>query len=176
MAVVKLFPFSGTTPGFTRMTAYGLDWNQSIVLEQFFDAESEPHAALALAAEIIHDDYAYQFDSTWDLWVPVRGTPAVQWMMEPAPVQFILHGTAFDNEIYKQQGHIMLELGLMAPFVFEDAAVTESAKEHVRANVEQLLTFTSAIQKHCGITGRLLWSESENTLAQQLIQPLQPVQ
>ena len=176
MAVVNLFPFSESARGFTRMAAYALDWNQAIVLEQFFGVESEPLAAVSLAAEILHDDYAYQFDSNWDLWVPVGNTADDKWVVAPVPVQFVLHGTAFDDEIYKQHGHIMLELGLTGPFVFEGASVTESAKEHVRANVEKLITFTNAVHKRCGITGQLLWSESENTLAQQLIQRLQQVQ
>ena len=175
-AVVKHFPFAESTRGFTRMAAYALDWNEAIVLEQFFDVESEPNAAIALAAEILHDDYAYQFDSNWDLWVPEGDDSADRWAVEPVPVQLVLRGTAFDDEIYKLHGHIMLDLGLTGPFVFEGASVTESAKEHVRANIEKLIAFTGAVQKHCGLTGRLLWSETENTLAQQLVQRLQQVQ
>jgi hypothetical protein len=38
------------------------------------------------------------------------------------------------------------------------------------------VSFTAAVEKNCGISGRLLWSESEENLAQKLIARLQGVQ
>jgi len=46
----------------------------------------------------------------------------------------------------------------------------------VRANVQKLVEFTSAVEKNSGASGRLLWSESEENLAQKLINRLQKVQ
>ena len=40
----------------------------------------------------------------------------------------------------------------------------------------ELVNFTIAVEKNCGITGRVLWSESEENLAQKLIERLQKVQ
>lgn len=176
LAVVEQFPFSDNGRGFTHLAARALDWNQTIVLEQFFDVQTQPFTAIDLAAEITHDDYAYQFDTSWDLWLPAGDSASAKWVREPAPVQFLVHGTAFDSEIFHEHGHIMIELGLTEPFILEGIAVTASAKNPVMANVEQLVTFAHAVQKNSGITGRLLWSESESNIAQQLIQRLQPIQ
>ena len=42
--------------------------------------------------------------------------------------------------------------------------------------MQKLVNFTSAVEKNCGISGRVLWSESEDNLAQKLIDRLQRVQ
>jgi hypothetical protein len=45
----------------------------------------------------------------------------------------------------------------------------------VKENVQLLIDFTNGVQQHCGISSRLLWSESGETLAQKLIARLQQV-
>jgi hypothetical protein len=40
-------------------------------------------------------------------------------------------------------------------------------------NVQKLVNFTTAVEKNTGISGRVLWSESEENLAQKLIARLQ---
>jgi hypothetical protein len=39
--------------------------------------------------------------------------------------------------------------------------------------VEKLLAFTLSVEKHCGISSRLLWTESGEPLAEKLIARLQ---
>ncbi len=46
----------------------------------------------------------------------------------------------------------------------------------MRANIQKLVEFTIKVEKNSGATGRVLWSESEDNLAQKLIQRLQRVQ
>jgi hypothetical protein len=46
----------------------------------------------------------------------------------------------------------------------------------VRENVQKLVEFTNAVEKNCGTSARLLWSESDENLAQKLIARLQKVQ
>jgi hypothetical protein len=47
--------------------------------------------------------------------------------------------------------------------------------EHVKRNVQKLVEVTNDIQKNCGISSRLLWSDSGENLAQKLIARLQRV-
>jgi hypothetical protein len=49
-------------------------------------------------------------------------------------------------------------------------------EQRIKANVHKLVTFTTAVENNCGISGRVLWSESEDNLAQKLIERLQRVQ
>jgi hypothetical protein len=54
----------------------------------------------------------------------------------------------------------------------------EVSETRVKSNIRRLVDFTSAVEKNCGISGRLLWSDSEEeeNLAQKLIARLQRVQ
>jgi hypothetical protein len=49
-------------------------------------------------------------------------------------------------------------------------------EQRIKANVQKLVNFTTTVEKNCGISGRVLWSESEDNLAQKLIERLQKVQ
>ena len=52
---------------------------------------------------------------------------------------------------------------------------TREAVSRVKENVQMLVAFTNAVQQHCGISSRLLWSESGESLAQKLVDRLQRV-
>ncbi len=52
-----------------------------------------------------------------------------------------------------------------------DAA--SEAAAYIQKNVEMLLAFTLSVEKHCGISSRLLWTESGEPLAEKLIARLQ---
>jgi len=47
------------------------------------------------------------------------------------------------------------------------------AAAYIQKNVELLLAFTLSVEKHCGISSRLLWTESGEPLAEKLIARLQ---
>ena len=98
--------------------------------------------------------------------------------LDAATVQgkFLVHGLQFDDEAYQQAGHIQVDFGLDAPFVQESVQLTPTAEANVRANVQRLVEFTTAVEKTSGANARLLWSESEENLAQKLIARLQKVQ
>ena len=57
----------------------------------------------------------------------------------------------------------------------EDEALDEEAQIHIQQNVEKLLAFTLLVEKNCGISSRLLWTESGEPLAEKLIARLQRV-
>ncbi len=53
-----------------------------------------------------------------------------------------------------------------------DPAIPEAA-QYIQRNVEMLLAFTLSVEKNCGISSRLLWTESGEPLAEKLIARLQ---
>jgi hypothetical protein len=61
-------------------------------------------------------------------------------------------------------------------FLHEEVEFTSQAELNIRSNVQKLVEFTAKVEKNAGATGRLLWSESEENLAQKLINRLQRVQ
>jgi len=130
--------------------------------------------AAGVAAELLHEDYAYVFEAYWDLWSPSQG--GARWVETPTLVRFVAHGAHFEDGAAAETGHIQVDFGLDAPFLHEELALTAEAEEHVRNNVHKLVEFTALVEKNAGATGRLLWSESEENLAQKLIARLQKSQ
>ena len=95
------------------------------------------------------------------------------WQSRPRAVSLIVRGTQFDDGDCEQTGHLQFDLGIDAPFLQEGLALTPVVASRVRANIQHLVDFTSALEKNSGATARLLWSEGEDNLAQKLLERLQ---
>jgi hypothetical protein len=142
--------------------------------------------AVAEATEQLHDDMAYEFEMRWKLWTPDASTNQVTewtaldplWKLQPSSVKILGFGPQFDDASFEQNGHIRIDFGLDTPWLAEtldDEELDEHATKHIQQNVEMLLAFTLLIEKNCGISSRLLWTESGEPLAQKLIDRLQRV-
>ena len=175
LAVLKQFPYSAQFPGIGHVAIHPVGWDQPSIFEETFDYRAEPERAIEVASEFLHDDYAYRFEAMWDLWTPSEDRPGI-WVDRPSAVSLVAHGLGFDEGAYREDGHILVDCGLDAPFLFEDIPLTSQAEAKVKDNVQKLVGFSAAVEKNCGISGRLLWSESEENLAQKLIARLQRVQ
>ena len=155
--------------------------------------------AVREATELLHEDSAYEFEMRWGLWVPERGledAPGLEdnddfaedsedarldasWQLEPTRVRILGFGPEFDNGTYEANGHLRVDFGLDTPFTLEDqddeeeTPLSKAAALRVKQNVEKLLAFTLLVEKNCGISSRLLWTESGEPLAEKLIARLQ---
>lgn len=172
-AVLQQFPFSQQRPGVTYAAIQPVSWNEASVLERRFSPGITPEEAVVVAADLIHDDYAYVFDAYWDLWTPDdRG----HWTLIPSLVKLIVQGEEFDDGIYQESGHIEIDFGLDSLFVQENIELTEETQAKIRDNVTKLVEFTKKVETNTRATSRRLWSESEESLPQKLIFRLQKVQ
>ena len=99
------------------------------------------------------------------------------WKLRPAIVRILGFGPQFDDAGFEQNGHIRVDFGLDTPWIMddtlEDEALDELAQKRIQQNIEVLLAFTLSVEKNCGISSRLLWTESGEPLAQKLIARLQ---
>ncbi|HZQ22218.1 MAG TPA: hypothetical protein VFA89_05405 [Terriglobales bacterium] len=175
LSVLRQFPFSRQDPGILNVALYPVSWNEATVLEQRFRPGIRPEEAVLIAADLLHDDYAYVFEARWDLWSPSQSASG-EWRQMPSLVRFIAQGLEFDEASYQHTGEIQIDFGLDAPFLYEGLSLTPEAEMQVRSNIHKLVDFTNKVEKNTGATGRLLWSESEENLAQKLIARLQAVQ
>ena len=174
VSVLRQIPFSPARDGITYAAIQPVSWSEPTILERRFQPGVAPEEAVAEIAELLHDDYAYIFEAYWDLWTPPEG--AEKWVLEPSLVRLTAHGTEFEEGAAEQAGHIQIDFGLDSSFLHEEVEFTSEAERNVRANVQKLVEFTAKAEKNAGATGRLLWSESEENLAQKLINRLQRVQ
>jgi hypothetical protein len=166
-------------------SVYPIDWTESPIYQRIYvnderaeDSEdtqgSTIENAVGEATEQLHEDSAYEFEMQWMLWLPeVAGELDMTWKLQPAKVRITGFGPDFDAGSYEQNGQIRVDFGLDTPWVLEDEVVDVSAAKHIQHNVEKLLAFTLSVEKHCGISSRLLWTESGEPLAEKLIARLQ---
>src|SRR5713101_1298596 len=173
LAVMRQFPYSVAHPGITYLALHPVSWNEPTILERRFRPGIDPEEAVQIASDLLHDDYAYLFETHWDLWTL---SDSKEWVQQLSQVKFLIHGEEFDDRASDQEGHIQVDFGLDSPFLHEGIQLTSAAEAKVRANVQQLVEFTTKVEKNSGARSRLLWSESEENLAQKLIMRLQKVQ
>src|SRR5271166_4153677 len=176
VSVMRQFLFSEVREGITYLSVHPVAWSEPSVLERRFNPGISPEKAAEIATEFAHDDFAFVFEAFWDLWVPNDDSEGDAWVQRPVAVRFVVHGVQFDEGIYADDGHMEVDFGLDTPFLFEGLQLSSANEEDVRFNVAKLVAFTLAVQNNCKLSGRVLWSESENNLAQKLIAQLQQVQ
>ena len=177
LSVLQQFPFSVQRPGVASMSIHALSWQEPALFEQTFDYGTDPEIALKMAEEFLHSDNAYEINAFWDLHIPEQqGDLDETWVLRAQPVQLIAFGTEFDDATHQQDGHIQVDFGLDTPFLHEEVDFTPEVEIRVKSNVQRLVAFIHGVEKNCGISGRLLWSEGEGSLAQKLIAKLQKVQ
>ena len=177
LSVIKQFPFSSQRGGIGYLAVHSISWEEPIVFQQTFDYRADPERVLALASEFLNEDNAYELEAMWDLWVPIQeGELDTTWQLQPQKATFFGFGQQFEESTYQQNGHVQVDFGLDTPFLFEEEEFTPAVEQRIRANVQKLVSFTTVVEKNCGISGRVLWSESEDNLAQKLIERLQKVQ
>ncbi len=177
-SVLRQFPYSATIPGIQYAAVQPLLWSEPSVFERRFVPPASPEEALDAVQELIHDDYAISFEVYWDLWSPIEDSaqPTAAWTLRPSKVQIIAHGKQFEEGTYTEEGHVMIDFGLDSPFLHEERRLSSETEQRVKLNIAKLVEFTQRIEQNVNLSGRVLWSESEENLAQKLIMRLQQVQ
>ena len=204
VCVMRQFALISKDSRVAAASVYPISFNEAPVYQRIYvnDDRAEDTSgsiienAVAEATEQLHDDVAYEFEMRWKLWSPVEADPQppdpsidiypefesvrldTLWKPQPATVKILGFGPKFDDASFEQNGHIRIDFGLDTPWLAEtlDAEeLDEEATKHIQQNVEMLLAFTLSVEKNCGISSRLLWTESGEPLAQKLIDRLQRV-
>ncbi|MEO6830461.1 MAG: hypothetical protein ABI164_11685 [Acidobacteriaceae bacterium] len=168
-------------PLVTAASVYPLEWQQPFTFQRIYSTPDAypadavpPEQAVEEATELLHEDSAYEFEIPWKLWYPdTDGLVDPIWCEELRLIRIVGFGPLFDEGTFEQNGHIRVELGPETPFLWEDVDLDQEGQLRVKQNVERLVEFTTAIEKNCGVETRLLWTESEENIAQKLIARLQ---
>jgi hypothetical protein len=179
-AVLGAFAAHGGEARVYSATVWPVSWSETPIYQQVYGRRStgaqgndalgaEPRAAVAEALELLHDDYAYEFQIGWSLWELERPFDLdARWAREPRLVRVTGYGPLFDDGAFEADGHIRIDFGPDGPFLEEGVELDSVAARHVEENVRQLIELTAAVEKASGATARLLWSELGESLAQRL--------
>jgi hypothetical protein len=192
IGVLRQFARVSGLPRVSAAAAYPVSFSEPPVYQRIYvldkraDETADTKAsmiefAVSEATELLHEDTAYEFEMKWQLWQyePGEGGLDGMWRKQPTTVKFLAFGPEFDDATFEQNGQIRVDFGLDTSWVFdedevwadEDARAEAAAK--TKENVEMLLAFTLLVQKECGISSRLLWTESGEPLAEKLVARLQ---
>jgi hypothetical protein len=204
VSVMRQFALISKDTRVAAASVYPISFNEAPTYQRIYvnDDRAEDTSgsiienAVAEATEQLHDDMAYEFEMRWKLWSPepIPSTLDLDpdtdadpdesaaldtlWKLQPATVRILGLGPKFDDASFEQNGHIRIDFSLDTPWLAETLADEEldaAATRHIQQNVEMLLAFTLSVEKNCGISSRLLWTESGEPLAQKLIDRLQRV-
>lgn len=174
IAVMRQLPI----PLVHAATVFPLDWQETPVFQRVYGNEGTgavmPEGAVAGATELLHEDFAYEFELYWELWLPESdGLLDPVWREQASVVRVTGLGPEFDQGSYEQNGHIRIDLGLDTPFLCEEVPLDEDGQRHMQQNIQQLVAFTKGVETNCGAETRLLWTESEENVVNKLIARLQ---
>jgi hypothetical protein len=179
-AVLGTFARHGGGAHVYSATVWPVSWSETPAFQRVYgygDRGVEPKQAVQDALELLHDDYAYEFQIEWNLWEYeqqgiVAGEAAAgldaRWVRQPRLVRVTGYGPLFDDGAYEQDGHIRIDFGSDGAFLDEEIQLDSTTARHVEENVRQLVELTNAVEKESGATARLLWSELGESLAQRL--------
>ena len=179
-AVLQQFALHGGEPGVFSATAWPVNWREAAAFQEVYglgEHGARIDYAVEQALELLHTDYAYEFQIGWTLWEPeIDGGSHPNWVRTPRLVRVIAYGPEFDDGAYEQEGHIRIDFGSDTPFLQEDVALTADAIRCIEENVRQLIELTNAIEKESEASARLMWTETGESLAQRLVARLNRLQ
>jgi len=180
-AVLASFAAHGGEARVYSATVWPVSWSETPILQQVYGRRArnaqgdpatpgaEPRLAVEEALELLHDDFAYEFQIGWALWeleTPVESAP--RWARATRLVRVTGYGPLFDDGAYEADGHVRIDFGSDSPFLEEGVELDSTAARHIEENIRQLIELTAAVEKASGATARLLWSELGESLAQRL--------
>jgi len=172
-AVLQGFAAHGGESRVYAATAWPMSWSETPVFERVYgrgERGAEPRQAIEETMELLHEDYAYEFQIGWSLWELESGEGLdARWVREPRLVRVTGFGPLFDEGSYESDGQIRIDFGSDAPFLAEELELDSVAAGHVEENVRQLVELTATVEKASRATARLLWSEMGESLSQRLM-------
>lgn len=171
-AALGTFAAHGGEAGIYSATVWPVSWKESPAFQHVYGGGARgagPQQAVEAAMELLHDDYAYEFQIRWNLWELEKALNVEpRWARGPRLVRVTGFGPLFDEGTYEQDGHIRIDFGDDEAFLEVDADLDAFSARHIEENVRQLVELTSALEKGSGATARVLWSELGESLAQRL--------
>ena len=175
------FPVSATSPGVRSLAVYPFRWSETPILEQSFQEGADVDHVVGLTGEWLHADCAYQAQMNWDLWLQASSEAIAGKRQVPAPVSVVCFGQEFEDQGEEGRCDLQVNFGLDFAFVPEQDELTgtkagpempsamELVKRRTQENIQLLLSFVRRLERKLPVAKKLLWSESEENLAEKIL-------
>jgi hypothetical protein len=187
-------PFSASRPGFSHLIVRAIDSTETPVAE--FDLRSAPQDAkgiIELAREYMLGDSAIEVRGDWDLWT--SDLAGGRWKNEPQPIEMFCHGPDYDNQVWRERGHFLVDFGFEHLFTGhagllgirqtdrrpaespEEARFLEAMawpenlhryQEKTQENIRKLFAWVRQLERALPLEQLRLWSEGEENFEARL--------
>ena len=172
-AVLGDFAAHGGEPRVYAATVWPMNWSESPVFQRVYgrgERGAEPRQAVEEALEILHDDYAYEFQIGWTLWefedprrASIRaGCASRAWCESPAL------GRSLTKAPTSRTATSASTSARTRPFSKKISNWTRWPPGMSRKMCANWSSSRRPSRKASGATARLLWSELGESLAQRL--------
>ncbi|MGH9483958.1 MAG: hypothetical protein ACRD1F_02785 [Terriglobales bacterium] len=118
--------------------------------------------------ELVQDDCACEVEMAWQVWTYTSG----KWNQRPLPLRLISVGPKFGGGVVQEEGDLTVDFGLDEDFLAELAPWNRETRQHLQANIMQLLVYCRRLEERTRPAKRRLWSEGESDWTNKLSQRL----
>lgn len=154
--------------GVQQYSVVALDWNEPALLEERPEGGVPLAVAIEAMREFVHEDCAGEVELAWLLWSYNSGA----WRQAPHPLRLSSLGAGFAAQNVREEGDLTVDFGLDEAFLAELAPWNRETRQHLQANIVQLLVYCHKLQQQLRPMQRRLWSEGEDDWTEKLTRRL----
>lgn len=155
--------------GVRQFSVVPIDWNEPAVIEERPEAGVSAEEAIEAMREFMHEDCAAEIELSWLLWTYSGGS----WQQAPHQLRFTGMGPAFGGGSAREDGQISVDFGLDEAFLADLAPWNRETRQHLQANIIQLLVYAHRLQEQLHPAERRLWSDGESDWTAKLTRRLE---
>jgi len=191
---LETVPVAAVPPGFTWLAVRAVSPAETPLEE--FDLRgyvTTPEEIAAIARENNAADICYELSARWDLWM--RDKESASWKIQPERMDIFCYGPEYDQGVFTESGHIMVDLGFEHVFTGHAGLLAAEAsriaepqhpeearflmwmsqpqnlreyQEKTRENIKKLMGWMRAVQEALPVERFRLWSEGEENFEARL--------
>jgi hypothetical protein len=187
-------PVANAPSGFTEMVVRAVDFTQTPLQEYDLRAqEIAPRELVELAQPYAAGDACFEVEAVWELWV--RDMETVKWKQSQERLALHCYGPEYDDQIWRESGHLMVDLGLEHLFTGHAGLLVPGTErpveprhpdearflmwmsqpqnlrdyqEKTRENIQKLLAWMRLVEESLPVERLRLWSEGEDNFEARL--------
>ncbi len=153
----ETLPQEAVERGVQQFAVTAMDWNEAPLVDERAQPGVAISEALEAMREFAQDDCACEIEMMWSLWTYGGG----KWNQSPQALRLTSMGAAFGDANLRDDGDLTVDFGMDEAFLAELAPWNRETRQHLQANIVQLLVYCRRLEEMLKPMQRRLWSEDE---------------